>query len=41
MKHKKHIIFIILLISTYKTSFSEIKGGFEAIINVPLGIGLL
>ena len=40
MQYKKYIIFIILLISTYKTSFSEIKGGFEAIINVPLGMGI-
>ena len=38
---KKRIFTLsILFIMICKTTFSEVKGGFEAIVNVPLGMGI-
>lgn len=31
---------IILFIMICKTTFTEVKGGFEAIVNVPIGMGI-
>ena len=40
MINKRIFTFIILFITIYKTTFTEVKGGFEAIVNVPLGMGI-
>lgn len=37
---KRIFTLIILSIMIYKTTFSQVKGGFEAIVNVPLGMGI-
>lgn len=40
MAQKRTFTLIILFIMICKTTFSEVKGGFEAIVNVPLGMGI-
>ena len=40
MAQKRIFTLIILFIMICKTTFSEVKGGFEAIVNVPLGMGI-
>ncbi|MEI0516972.1 hypothetical protein [Brachyspira murdochii] len=40
MIKKRIFILIILLITICKTTFTEVKGGFEAIVNVPIGVGI-
>lgn len=40
MAQKRIFTLIILFIMICKTTFSEAKGGFEAIVNVPLGMGI-
>lgn len=40
MIKKRIFTLIILLIMICKTTFTEVKGGFEAIVNVPIGMGI-
>ncbi|WP_300754008.1 hypothetical protein [uncultured Brachyspira sp.] len=40
MIKKRIFTLIILLIMICKTTFTEVKGGFESIVNVPIGMGI-